>query len=96
MTLQMISTGDQSTGTVCAFPVSRIDIDALWGYLWAMWRKPGCYLVARGRDWTSDRAAAAGEGLWLWRRRAASAGRGVVVPGVVLVHGPGKRGPLEI
>lgn len=50
-----------------------------------------CYLVAWGRDRTSDRAAAACEGLWLGRRGAAAAGRGVVVPGVVLVHDPGKR-----
>lgn len=49
------------------------------------------YLVAWGRDRTSDRAAAACEGFWLGRRGAAAAGRGVVVPGVVLVHDPGER-----
>lgn len=50
-----------------------------------------CYLVAGGRDRTPDRAAAAGEGLGLGRRGAAAAGRGVVIPGVVLVHDPGKK-----
>lgn len=49
------------------------------------------YLVAWGRDRTADRAAAAREWLWLGRRSAAAAGRGVVVHGVVLVHDPGKR-----
>lgn len=49
------------------------------------------YLVAWGRDRTADRAAAACEWLWLYRRSAAAAGRGVVVHGVVLVHDPGKR-----
>lgn len=50
----------------------------------------GLYLVAWGRDRTSDRAAATCEGVWLDRRGAAAAGRRVVVPRVVLVHDPGK------
>lgn len=49
------------------------------------------YLVVGGRDRTADRTAAAREGLGLWRRGAAAAGRRVVVPGVVLVHDPGRR-----
>ena len=54
------------------------------------------YLVVGGRDRTPDRAAAAGERLWLGRRgAAAAAGRGVVVPGVVLVHDPGEGGRLQ-
>lgn len=50
----------------------------------------GWYLVAGGRDRTPDGAAATCEGVWLDRRGAAAAGRRVVVPGVVLVHDPGK------
>lgn len=50
----------------------------------------GRYLVAGGRDRTPDGAAATCEGVWLDRRGAAAAGRRVVVPGVVLVHDPGK------